>query len=180
MVGLAPEFLDLTLHASELSLLFGDLGLEDILRLKPCPLTDGAEILLHLLLDRQLDLALCVVELTLLSQHIGLGLLGFGELRIVRGERLLQIRKLLVALTKIVSERKTRLPCLGLCDGSALGPQLGRDLFVDGFARLDQPVLRLLEAGLTTTKIGLLGRELRLEVLAALRDDPAPPAIRSA
>ena len=87
---------------------------------------------LHLFLYGELDLALGVFELTLLAQHIGLGLLGFGELRVVRGQHLLQFRKLPVPLTEIIRQRETRLLCLGVGDGGAFGPQLRRDLFVDG------------------------------------------------
>jgi hypothetical protein len=118
----------------------------------------------------QLDFAFGVFEFTLLAQHIGLGLLGLGKLRIVRGEHLLQIRKLAVALAEIVRERKTRLFCLRFGDGGALGPQLGRDLFIDGFARLGEVVLRLPELGLTTAEIGFLGCKLRFEPPAGLGD----------
>ena len=151
---------------ASLGLLFGDLGLERVFRLEPGLVADGGEILLHLLLDREFDLALGVFELTLFAQHIGLGLLGFGELRVVRGKHLLQIGKLPVPLAKIIRQRQ---------DGPSL-PRLRRWRRVRraawprparrGFAGLGEIVLRLPELGFATAEIGLLGRELRLELLA--------------
>jgi hypothetical protein len=79
---------------------FGDLGFESVLCLKPRLVADSREILLHLSLHGQLDLAFALFALTLLTQHLGLSLPGFCELRVVNSEHLLQIRKLPVALQR--------------------------------------------------------------------------------
>ena len=129
------------------------------------------KVLLHLFLYGQLDLALGVFELTLLAQHIGLGLLGFGELRVVRGEHLLQVRKLPVALAQIIGQRQTGLLRLGVGDGRAFGAQLVGHLVVDALAGLGEVILRLPELGFATAKIRFLGRKLCLELLAGRGDD---------
>ena len=56
-------------------LLFRDLGLAALPRRRAGLVADGDERFLHLLLDRELDLALRIFELALLAQHIRLGLL---------------------------------------------------------------------------------------------------------
>ena len=135
---------------------------------------------LHLLLDGELDLALGVFELALLAQHIGLGLLGFGELRVVRGQHLLQFRKLPVPLAEIIRQRQTGLLCLGFGDGGAFGPQLSRDLFVEALARLGEVVLRLLEAGPHDGRNRLPWPQAAPRTACGPRRRSGPPAIWSA
>jgi hypothetical protein len=53
--------------------------------------THGTELGLHLLLDRQVHLALGVVELALLSDQVGLGLLGFGQLGVALPQHLVEV-----------------------------------------------------------------------------------------
>ena len=168
LFGLATEVLDLALHAGDLRLLLGDLGLEAILRLELRFVADCGELLLNLFLYAQLNLAPGVVELALLAQHGGLRLLGLGELFVVGSEHLAQVGQLLVPPAKLVGQRRPGLPCLGLDDCGALSLQSGRHLVVDRLPGLSQLLLGLSELGVAAGKVGLPGSQLRLELLARL------------
>jgi hypothetical protein len=94
LLGLPAQFLDLALHAGDLGLLFRDLGLQRVLSLEPCLVANGTEVLLDLLLHHEVHLTLGFLKLAFLAQHLGLDPLGFGKLRVVGGEHLLQFRTL--------------------------------------------------------------------------------------
>jgi hypothetical protein len=80
LLGLAPQIFDLPLHRGDLFLLLADPEGQGGFSLLFCLVANGTQFRLHLLLDGQVDLALGVVELALLLDQVGLGLLGFGQL----------------------------------------------------------------------------------------------------
>ena len=82
----------------------------------------------------------------------------------------MQIRQLPVALAKIIGQRQAGFLCLGFGDGGAFGADLGGHLLVEALAGLGEVILRLPKLSFATAKVGFLGRELRLELLAGRRD----------
>ena len=166
MVGFAAQILDLALHAGDLGLLFGDLRLERVFGFELGLVAHRNQVLLHLLLDREFDLALGDVEFTLLAEHLGLGLLSFGKLGVVRGEQVLQLGKLPIPTAEIVGRAKRAL----FASASAMAVRSTAILAAICsstasriFASSACVCLKLCFAA---TEVGLLGRKLRLELLA--------------
>jgi hypothetical protein len=75
LLGLAPQVFDLALHRRDLFFFLPDPQRQGGFGLLLGLVAHGAELGLHLFLDRQVDLALGVVELALLFDQVGLGLL---------------------------------------------------------------------------------------------------------
>lgn len=101
------ELLDLLLHGGDRLLLLGHLELEIAFGLALGLLAGGRERFLHPLLDRELELALRIVELALLAQGVGLGLLRRGELLIAFGKHGVEVGDLW-ALRSISAESASR------------------------------------------------------------------------
>jgi hypothetical protein len=78
----------------------------------------------------------------------------------------LQVGKLLIPTAEIISQGQAGPLRLGLRDGGAFDGHLGRDLLVDGLTDLRELGLCLPELCFAATEVGLLGRKLRLELLA--------------
>jgi autotransporter passenger strand-loop-strand repeat protein len=78
------------------------------------------ELGLHLFLDRQVHLALGVVELALLFDQVGLGLLGFGQLGVALLQYLVQFGDLLDLGLNVDGNQAFRLLGLGRCDAAAV------------------------------------------------------------
>ncbi len=95
-------------------------------------------------------------------------MLGVGELRLVGGKDLLQIRKLPVALAKLFGQRQARLPGFRFNDGGAFRLQFGGHLIVDGLARPGEVFFGLFETGLASAKVGFPGRKLLFELPAGI------------
>ena len=79
-----------------------------------------AELGLHLFLDRQVHLALGVVELALLSDQVGLGLLGFGQLGVALPQHLVEVGDLFDLGVNVDGDQALRLLGLGGRDPTAL------------------------------------------------------------
>lgn len=154
-------------HGRDLSLL-RKLGLQPLFGLRLGLVADGDERLLHLLLDRQVEFATGVVKFALLAQDVGLGLLGLSELGVVRGQVLLQLRNLPIALRKVSGQGEARFLGLSFDDGGTLRFELLGDFRVDRLTRLRDCFLRSPQSSLAPGDFLL--RELLFELLAGLHE----------
>jgi hypothetical protein len=129
LFGLAPQVFDLALHRGDLFLLLphpeGQGGFGLLLGL----VADRPQFGLNLFLDGQVHLALGVVELALLLDQVGLGLVGFRQL----GVALLQnVAELGYLFDLVDGDEPLGLLGLGRGDAIALFIDLGGNLSVDG------------------------------------------------
>jgi len=163
---LAAQLLDLALHAGDLKVAFGDLGLETGLGVALGLGAHGGQRLLHPLLHRELEFTFGVVKLACLAQHRGLGLLRVRQLGGVGVEMLLQLGELAVALVEIIGQRPAGLLRLGFRNRRPRADKLFGDRIVDCVAGFRQLVLLLAQFGLALGKAQFLLRQPLLELLA--------------
>jgi hypothetical protein len=131
----APQVFDLPLHRRDLFLLFPDPEGQGRFGLLFRLVADGGEFGLDLFLDGQVHLALGVVELALLSDQVGLGLLRFGQLGVALTQHVVEFGNLLDLVIKVDGDQALRLLRLGRSDAAALLIDLGGHLGVDGISR---------------------------------------------
>jgi hypothetical protein len=126
----------------------------------------GAELGLNLFLDGQVHLTLGVVELALLSDQVGLGLLGFGQLGVALPQHVVEVGDLFDLGVNIDGHEALRLLGLGRRDATALFIDLGGHLRVDGISGRGD--LRLLVANgcFSACDLGFLSGQLGLKTLA--------------
>ena len=149
------------LHHLKLKLLLGLLA-------RLC--ASGAKPLLNALLDCQVHLALCVVQLALLADQLGLGFLGLGELRFSLIQDFLKLSDLLGLLIKVGRQGKFCLLSFIYRDLRTLLLQFLGDLVVYRFLRLGDGLLTFTQRCLAIGNVNvLLGQALL--VVAAGRFD---------
>jgi hypothetical protein len=132
LLGLASQILDLSLHGGDLLFLLADPQGQGGFGLLLGLIADGTKLRLHLLLDRQLHLALGVVELALLSDQVGLGLLGFGQLGVALPQHLVELGDLFDLGVDVDGDQALRLLGFGRRDTTAFFIDLGGHLRIDG------------------------------------------------
>lgn len=162
----APEFLDLPVHAGDLGFLLRDFRLEAVLGLQLGLVAHSGKCLLYLRLDRELDLALGIVELALLTEHVRLNFLGRSQLLVVSCEHLLQICQPPVALAEFIGDRQACSLCFRFDDTGPLRLQFCGDLLVDGLASFRDFFAGLLEQRFAPAKVRFLGSKLLVELAA--------------
>jgi hypothetical protein len=121
LLGLAPQFFDLPLHRRDLFFLLTDKQDQGCFGLLFRLIADGSEFGLDLFLDRQVQLALGVVELALLLDQVGLSLLGFGQLGVALLQHSVEFSDLFDLGINIDGDQALRLLGIVEAGGRALG-----------------------------------------------------------
>jgi hypothetical protein len=132
---------------------------------------NDTELGLHLFLDREAHLALGVVELALLSDQVGLGLLGFGQLGVALPKHLVEVGDFFDLLVDVDGDQALRLPGLGRRDATALFIDLGGHCGVDGIPGCGDLRLLITNGRFPTGDLSFFSGELVLVPPAGVLDE---------
>jgi hypothetical protein len=178
LLGLAFQVLDLALHGGHLLLLFEQAELEAFFGLLLGLVAHGGQRLLHLLFDGQVHLAASVVQLALLADQLGLGLLGFGQLAFALTQHALQVQELPVLLVEIGGRELLCLAAFLRDDGLALNGDLFGHVLGNGGLLLGEQGLLAGDLALPLGDLGVLLGHRMLELLARGREHRSGELLR--
>ncbi len=122
---------------------------------------------LHPLLDGEVHFAAGVVQLALLADQIGLGLLRFGELAFAFAQHVLQVQELPIFLVEVSGGEKLRLAALLRNDRLALDCDLFGHVVRDGGLFLGDCSLLAGDLGFAFGDFSVLLGNLLLELALA-------------
>ena len=170
LLGFTFQVLDLPLHRGDLLFLLSDPQGQSRLGLLLRLVANGGQLGLHLFLDGQVDLALGVVEFALLSDQVGLGLLGFGQLGVPLPEHFVEVGDFLCPCVQIGLDKALGLQGLSDRDLAAFLVEPRGHFGVDGLPGRGHLLLLVTNGGFASGDLGLFLGELDLVPPARVGD----------